>query len=314
MQQMNESGRIGPGEARVTRRLDLNLLTVFEAVWRERNVGRAAEYLRLSQPATSHALTRLRDVVGDPLFERVPDGVRPTLRAESMWPDVAAALARARTAMGGTFDPTHLGRRLVLGMTANVAFTLLPALLPRLRAEAPALDVTVQGIDRKRAPDMLVRGAVDAVVGLWSGALAPSLVRHSLYEERVVLVARQGHPALAGPLNVEAFSDWPHVLVSPSGEAAGPVDAKLARLGLTRRIALVVQDYRLAADAIVASDLITVLAERPARRMSQYVPLVMSACPIELDPMPIDLVASRSASPMTEWLLPILRKASQFDL
>lgn len=283
---------------------------MFEAVWQERHVARAASRLALSQPATSHALARLRRIVGDPLLERAPDGVRPTLRAEAMWPAVDAALAYARTAMSDGFDPTRLGRRLVLGMTAKVAFTLLPGLVERVRAEAPDLDLAIRSIDRVSAPERLARGQVDAVVGLWDGELPPGLGRHPLYRDPLVFAARPDHSVWAqpdGPVPPAVLSAWPHVLVTPSGEIAGPVDRILARHGLTRRIALAVPDYRLALDAVAESDLVAVLGEDAAIRAGDVIRRAMLAEPVP--DVAIDLVASVSAAPLAEWLADLMRSA-----
>ena len=305
---MHETNNSSFNQTPLPRRLDLNLLVVFEAVWQERHVARAAARLALSQPATSHALARLRRIVGDPLFERAPGGVRPTLRAEAMWPAVDAALAHARTALSDGFDPTRLGRRLVLGMTANVASTLLPRLIERVRAEAPDLDLAIRPIDRVSAPERLTRGQVDAVVGLWEGELPTGLARHPLYRDPLVFATRPDHPVWArtnGPVSPAVLSSWPHVLVTPSGEIAGPVDRMLARHGLTRRIALAVPDYRLALDVIATSDLVAVLGEDAAARAGDAVRRAVLAEPVP--DVTIDLVASVSAGPLAEWLAGLMR-------
>ena len=289
------------------KRLDLNLLVVFEAVWQERHVARAAARLALSQPATSHALGRLRRIVGDPLFERAPDGVRPTLRAEAMWPAVDAALAHARTAMSGSFDPTRLGRRLVLGMTANVAFALLPQMVERIREAAPDLDLAVRPIDRTTAAGQLARGRVDAMIGFWDGELPTGLERRPLYREELVFVARSDHPVWKGldaAVPAGTLAAWPHVLVTPAGDLSGPVDRMLAAHGLMRRIALAVSDYRLALDAVAASDLIAVLARSAAERTGGTVRSMRLAHP--LAPVAIDLVAAVSAAPLSDWLMRLL--------
>lgn len=305
---MHETNDAPPDHGRLPLRLDLNLLVVFEAVWQERHVARAAARLALSQPATSHALARLRRIVGDPLFERAPGGVRPTLRAEAMWPAVDAALAHARMALADGFDPTRLGRRLVLGMAANVAFTLLPRVVERVRTEAPDLDLAIRPIDRVSAPERLARGQVDAVVGLWEGELPAGLARHALYRDPLVFVARPDHPVWAqadGPVSPSVLTAWLHVLVTPSGEIAGPVDRILARHGLARRIALAVPDYRLALDAVTASDLVAVLGGDAAARAGDAVRTAMLAKPVP--DVAIDLVASVSAGPLAGWLVDLMR-------
>ena len=298
-----DSGRALPA------RLDLNLLVVFEALWQERHVARAAERLALSQPATSHALARLRAVTGDRLFERAPGGVRPTPRAEAIWPDAARALAHARSALGGGVDPTRLGRRLRLGMTNNVALILLPRLVRRLALTAPQVDLAILPIDRRRAPEMLARGQVDAVVGLWADELAPGLARLPLYRDHLVLAARRGHPVLHGDLTLAAFAALPQVLVSPSGEPRGPVDRVLSGHGLARRIALVVADYGLAAEAIAAGDLIGVLAEGAVAQVSDRLGIGTRALPFDLDPHAIDLIVPESAQGMSAWLRDLLSTA-----
>ena len=297
MHQVNDSDRRTPPA-----RIDLNLLNVFDAVWRTGHVGRAAEALSLSQPATSHALARLRDITGDALFERVPSGVRPTPRAEAMWPEVAKALAAARAALNRDADPTRLGRRLVLGMTANVALTLLPELMAKARLAAPDLDLTVRSIDRHLAPDLLRRGGVDAVIGSWTGELPAGLRRTRVYSERLLVVARKGSAAVARDLDARQLACLPHVLVSPSGEASGPVDVALARMGLSRRIALVVPDYRMAAETIAATDMIGVLARGPVLRSMNHLGLMLREVPFHLDDIVVDLIAPESAAPLADWI------------
>src|SRR5437868_12441628 len=72
--------------------IDLNLLVVFDSVMQERNVTRAGQRLGLSQPAMSHALTRLRYMLKDDLFIRSPKGMLPTPRAEQLALPIRSAL------------------------------------------------------------------------------------------------------------------------------------------------------------------------------------------------------------------------------
>jgi DNA-binding transcriptional LysR family regulator len=69
--------------------IDLNLLRLFDAVHRTRNVSRAAELLDLTQPAASQGLTRLRSLLNDPLFMRSGGGVQPTPRANRLADPIA---------------------------------------------------------------------------------------------------------------------------------------------------------------------------------------------------------------------------------
>ena len=63
------------------RMVDLNLLTVFDAVMQEQNITRAAHVLGMSQPAVSNAVARLKVMFNDELFVRYGRGIQPTARA-----------------------------------------------------------------------------------------------------------------------------------------------------------------------------------------------------------------------------------------
>src|SRR5260221_12843442 len=100
MHEMNIGAKLGRrGQSLVNlRNLDLNLLLVFEAISRERSVLRAANRLHLSQPAMSHAISRLRDQLGDHLFVRTPGGILPTPRPEQLAAPVRRALSALQLA------------------------------------------------------------------------------------------------------------------------------------------------------------------------------------------------------------------------
>lgn len=292
-------------------RLDLNLLALFEALWQERHVGRAAARIALSQPAASHALARLRRLVGDPLFERAGGAMRPTPRAEAMWPDVAAAMAAARAAIGGRgAAPWALGRPLRLALSGNTALTLLPGLAAHLRAAAPELDLEAVPADAARAAGLLRQGAVDAALAGAGAIPGAGLARRAIYAEPVVLAARIGAPALEGEMTPARFAALPQVAVSPSGRA-GPAaaDRALAALGLSRRVALRVPDWRIALEAIAASDLAGLLAEGPVARLGPLLGVGARPSPIPLDPLRIELVAPASAAALADWLAEALRAA-----
>src|SRR6185503_4981031 len=92
-----------------TEQLDMNLLRLFEAVYRLGSVSRAAEALELSQPAASQGLTRLRLALGDALFVRTGGRMRPTLRAERLASVVQPAVAAIDEELQDrtSFDPSR---------------------------------------------------------------------------------------------------------------------------------------------------------------------------------------------------------------
>ena len=125
------------------KRLDLNLFRVFEVVYRERNLTRAAALLHLSQSAVSHALARLREQLGDPLFVREGRGVAPTPLAEQLAPGILDALAGLQRSVTrvAAFDPLHDRRCFSLNMPEQMEPLLLPALCAHLQQHAPLVQV-----------------------------------------------------------------------------------------------------------------------------------------------------------------------------
>src|SRR5882724_931112 len=129
-------------------RADLNLLTLFEVILRERHVGRAALRLRLSPSAVSHALGRLRRLLNDPLFLRTPKGVVPTARATELAEPIADILARVRNVVptAEPFDAATSTRRFTIGAPDAISAVLLPPLLAELRRRAPGVDISVRQV------------------------------------------------------------------------------------------------------------------------------------------------------------------------
>lgn len=150
------------------RRIDLNLLVVLDALLRERNVSRAAERLAMTQPAVSHALSRLRDLLGDPLLVRVGNEMRLTARAKTLLGPLTEALARVRdVVLPGTFDPAFCRRTFRLAMSDYGSALVLPALLRKIRATAPSVDLFVVKGGRLETLRQVAESEVDGATGVF---------------------------------------------------------------------------------------------------------------------------------------------------
>jgi DNA-binding transcriptional LysR family regulator len=125
--------------------VDLNLLRVFEAMMRERNVSQAAQRLNLTQPAVSNALARLRAAFDDPLFVRTRAGMEPTAVALTLYEPIEHGLTAIRTALSESvrFDPRTSGRRFTIITTDVGELTFIAELLKILAQEAPHIDLRV---------------------------------------------------------------------------------------------------------------------------------------------------------------------------
>jgi DNA-binding transcriptional LysR family regulator len=264
------------------RNIDLNLLVVLDALLAECHVTRAGARLGLSQPATSNALERLRQLLGDPILERTPQGMRPTPRAEALRPrlreilDSVAHLVRAARPDLATIEQT-----IRLSIVDYGVELIVGPLYRALRSTAPGVDLAVlpwTGADR--ALDALAEGAIDLAVSVVAPG-AGTLRWHSLMREEYVVVMRKGHPAARG-FGLERWLAYPHVVVSGRGETAGALDAALAERGHARRVAVVVPSFLAVPGLLVDSDLIALLPTRALATASARPALVTRAPPISV--------------------------------
>lgn len=153
-------------------RNELGLLAVFEAVAETRSITRAAERPALSQPAVSHALNRLRDRIGDPLFLRGRDGLLPTPRAVAMIQPVGDILRAADSIFAdGSYDPLEESKTFRLAASEYSIATLVTRIIPMLRNHAPKAVLEVMPFGGTTLGD-LVSGAVDC--SFWGSVLPPA--------------------------------------------------------------------------------------------------------------------------------------------
>lgn len=292
---------------------DLNLLVVFEAVFAERHVGNAAARLHLTSSAVSHGLGRLRELLADPLFLRVPKGVVPTQRALELAPAVADILARVRGVLGSVvpFDPTTSTRRFTLGAPDAVAAVLLPPLLRLLAREAPRVDLSLHHLLPQDGVAELDAGKADLVI-VPLDEVPARFSQKVVAEEEFVIAARVGHSFLKAP-SLRRYCALRHMLVSISGDSSGYVDQELAKKGLSRRVALSVPNFMLALAALRDSDLIAAVPRSLLATHASTFGLGSVKAPLPLQRWPLRAMASHAAmtDPGTAWLFSAVERAAK---
>jgi len=206
--------RTGPGPTLAS--FDLNLLVAFEALWVERSVTAAGRRLGLSQPATSAALARLREMLGDRLFVRGKSGLEPTERCAELAAPISKTLVELRnTLAGSSFDPATTTRQIRIGAVDAAIAVWMPRLLARTMREAPSARVQVVAIDPTRATQALEDGSLDLAL---SPVPSPSSsVRgRALYKVEFIVVVRPSHPLARKRKNV-SLAAFPRVHVHFEG-------------------------------------------------------------------------------------------------
>lgn len=262
------------------RRLDLNLLVIFDALISERNVTRAARRVALSQPAFSNALTRLRHFLKDELFIRGPDGMLPTPRALELAPAVREALSTLESSLAQSrFDPATAERSFTVQMSDYIAGTMLPWLMRRLAVQAPGVDVRILPPDQPTL-QLLDAGLIDFSLGGF-GELPERFDGETIDDNDFACMMHRDHPLARGRLDLKRYAQARHLLITPRGDAHGFVDEALAEAGLTRRIALTVNHFSVVPPIIAETDLIVTLPRRIAERYAPLYELKLRPSPIK---------------------------------
>ncbi|MCV2352904.1 LysR family transcriptional regulator [Paucibacter sp. B2R-40] len=304
------------------RNLDLNLLKVFDAVMAERSLTRAAARLAMTQPAVSHALKRLREALGEELFVRQAFGMKPTSRAEGMWPEVQLILQRLQALFApGEFQPETEAYTFRIAMADATAALLLPPLVAQLEEARAVANVHVLPLSTRDPRSLLDQGEADFAVGYFPGAVAAlraqggqSVIRqHRLYDSEYVCVMRRGHPLEHQVLDLDAFCAAHHLLVSFSGRPHGFVDEALNAMNRSRRIVLTVNQFFTAGRVVTRSDLLTVLPASFVEATGYQSQLIERPLPVPLAKVHVDMLwhlrsESRSAQ---QWMRERLIEAAR---
>ena len=218
------------------RNFDLNLLTVFDAVFEEHSIAAASERLSLTQSAVSHALRRLRKALSDELFVRQANGMWPTPKARQFAIPVKNALGRIARALGGEpFDPSHAIRSFAVGASDYVSTTIIPRLIERVSTGAPSVDIHVVPANRTDMVRLLDEGSVDLALG-WFATVPERFGRAKLLDEDCVFMVRPGHPITSEVPTLKRLLDFPHVAVNLLGSSVGLMDGYLPERGVLRRV------------------------------------------------------------------------------
>jgi DNA-binding transcriptional LysR family regulator len=245
--------------------IDLNLLRLFDAVYRTRNVSRAADQLDLTQPAASQGLTRLRAALHDPLFMRAAGGVQPTPKAQRLADPVRAALATLESALGESagFDPAQSSRVFRIHMSDIGESRFLPELMVALRERAPGVRVETRPLPREEINEALDTGRIDFAFGFLP--MLKETQRLQLLKDRYIVLLRRGHPfarrKLAGKALLAGLRELEFVAVRSHADTLRILEL----LQLHDQVRLVTEHFLVLPSIVHATNLVAVMPRNIAR-------------------------------------------------
>lgn len=285
------------------RRVDLNLLVILDALLCEQHVTRAAERLHLSQPAVSHALARLRDLLGDPLLVRQGGTLVPTARALELTAPLTEALAQVQALLApNRFEPASAKRRFRVAMSDYSAAIFLPELVRMLRLEAPGIDLQIIQASREGMVDGVLNGDLDLAAGVFPDM--PAQLRTTpLFEERYTcLVDRNSLPENA-TLDLPTYLSRPHVLLEMRGSGTPEIERALTLIRERRHVAISLPHWGVAPQLIEGTDLILTVSSRGLLHIDP--PLLAVPPPFHIPSFAFELAwhARRGGDSGLQWLI-----------
>jgi DNA-binding transcriptional LysR family regulator len=290
--------------------IDLNILVALDALLSERNVTRAAARIGRSQPATSHALNRARELFRDPLLVRVRGGLELTARARTLAPNIHRLLRELGAVLDThrEFDPAAI-ESVTIGATDYVGFVLLPLVFEMLGRIAPRTSVRMRTVEGPDALDSVASGFVDLAIGTFPQIPAGLRTEH-LFDDQFVCL-RRAHRGNQ-PMSLDAFTQLGHVLVVSPGAGMGPVDHALARQGRSRRIVAYVPQFLVAPSIVAETDLVVTTGRRIAERVAPMLGLEIFDCPVALKPFGVHSVwhPRTEDDSVGQWLRALFRDAA----
>lgn len=298
------------------RSVDLNLLVIFDAMARHQSVSRTAETIGLSQPATSAALARLRQLFDDPLFVRTGAGMEPTPRAQELAPLVRRVTETISNDIlqRAAFDPARAERRFTV-LTPDIGeVTFLPGVLARLRHEAPNVKLYAMAKPRAAAAAALESGEADLAIGYFPDLQKAGFYQQQLFKTSYACITCAHNTAVGRALTLRQFQAARHLVVLPDGREH-QIDRFLEDKGIHREVMLELSHFMSLLSLLPGSDLIATVPQDIATAVARHVPVREITLPFKPPRIQVQQYWHRRQheDPANRWLRQIFHAVNRRD-
>ncbi|MDO9434993.1 LysR family transcriptional regulator [Hydrogenophaga sp.] len=298
------------------RNVDLNLLVVFDALARQRSVGRAGETLGLSQPATSAALARLRVVFDDALFVRAGTQMKPTPRALELAPVVHRVVETIQQDIlqQASFDPARAERSFTL-LTPDIGeVAFLPGVLRRLRLEAPMVRLQATARPRQAAAEALEAGDADLAVGFFPDLKKAGFFQQGLFKTSYACITCAAPRQVPERMTLKPYLAARHVVVRPDGREH-MLDSFLDAKGWQRNVTLELSHFMSLLALLPGTDLVATVPEDIATVMERHIPIRRIALPFRAPVIDVQQFWHRRMQndPANRWLRGLFYEVNRRD-
>ena len=266
-----------------TSNMDLNLFKVFNVIYLEGSITKAAETLGITQPAVSNSLSRLRVLFDDELFTRTNRGMRPTPLAQNIHPSIVSALKLLRSSVneGDVFRPATSSATFNACMNATAQVSVMPQLISQLQSEAPHIKLATQSIF---SPD-LVKALSSETVSLAVDYAIPSpdyIKRELLLNDDYVCIVRKDHPRIKDKLSLKQFESEQHLLLTEEVPESSNLRTALAENNITQNTIFTGNEHIALPAILVTSNTIMTVTRTFANAVSNYLDISILEPPFSI--------------------------------
>ncbi|USD64728.1 LysR family transcriptional regulator [Vibrio sp. SCSIO 43136] len=276
--------------------VDLNLMVSFIALYETQSVTEAAQRMFVSQSAMSHSLAKLRNLLGDPLFERRGHKMLPTERATQLAPIAKQILTQIENNFltHQHFEPEHYQGVCRIGLTDYAEFIFGPKIFDSITEQAPQCQIAFINVNRTNYVIRAESDKLDVIIGSFSD-LDSKFQYHHLYTEQHVCLFDPNRISVKTPLSLDDYLRYPHALVSPNGQLSSPVDKILEEQGHTRQARVAAGNFLTVGRLLADRAMLAVVPSRMAKLVDYNSQLENCLPPIEVPDFDISLVWSKHA-------------------
>jgi len=286
------------------KKIDFNLLAIFDAVMMEESIVGAAKRLSMTQPAVSNAVMRMRHAYDNPLFIKHGRGIKPTAFALNLWEKVHLPLNEIQSAIHTErLSPKLIKRRFRIALPDILVDLVWLPLRKIIEQQAPNVDLLAVPLRFKGRERILLDGKADLVISL-ARYLHRADRKTFINKPTFVCAMRNGHPLAKKRLDLKRFVAAEHLLVTSEGDDSSYIDELLNNKGLSRRVSLTVNHYAVVPNLIKNTDLITVIDKLAIASAVTAGQIITKVPPLDFEELPLCIAwhARHDNDKMLHWL------------
>lgn len=248
------------------RRMDLNLLLVFQCLMNERSVTKAANALFLTQGAVSASLRKLRVVFNDELFTRGSHGMTPTHRALEIAPQISEALKSisALVTSEQEFDPARSCRVFRIALSDDLENMLAKRMIRMADEQGWTISFSFYQTNSYLWPQSMVEHGADLAICSSPKFLSTMHKSQVLFSASYICIYDKQSIAFSTPISKQEYLHAHHGRVSFDG-LRGFVDELFDAERLQRKVKASFTHFSGAINAIIGSPLVLTMPDYAAR-------------------------------------------------